>query len=231
MKAIYIHIPKTAGTYVSEILTSYFGFINFLPILVNRRNDHDKVCIQSKIKTGNKNYDFSHFNQSMGLIEYVLSSNELLEKMGLTYEKWMNYTKFCFIRNPYERALSGWKHFKIVMNLEEDFHEYINKPNIQNRVSDIEYGHVFMSQIKHITFNNDCNVDIIGRFECLEKDLKHILSKLGFENVNYPTIEKKNVSNTNKSFILVLNKTTVNKLNEIFYEDFNAFHYPMIVLN
>ena len=42
LKAIIIHIPKTAGTYIANHLENYYGFKTYLI----RRPDHKMFCIK-----------------------------------------------------------------------------------------------------------------------------------------------------------------------------------------
>ena len=229
-KAIYIHIPKTGGSYIGSTLVKYYGFINYLPLLVKRRPDHDNVCRTSffkKVLTGNHTYDTAFFNKFIGLLLYCKTSNYLNQHMNMDAEKWKTYTKFCFIRNPYERALSGWKHFNIILKKNSEFHHYLyDKYN----VSDIEFGHIFMSQRTQIMdYDGSCGVDIIGKFENLEEDFRIILNKIGFDTIIHYA-KKENVSNTEGAENMVFEKKTIYKLNELFADDLELFHYKKLLV-
>lgn len=228
VKAIFIHIPKTGGTYIGPTLEKYYGFTSYLSLITGRRPDHNTICksrLFRPVLTGNHLYDSSFFNKVVGLLVYCKTSDYLNREMNMNEEKWKTYTKFCFIRNPYDRALSGWKHFNIVLKLNIDFFNYLNKSNLINSVSDIEYGHIFMSQKRQIEdINGECGVDIIGRFEYLEDDLRSILNYLGFNKIIHP-IKKLNVSNESGAEDIILERKAVKKLNELFLDDFEMFHY------
>jgi hypothetical protein len=230
-KAIFIHIPKTGGSYIGPTLTKYYGFISYLPLIAARRPDHDIVCKTlyfRKILTGNSRYDYSLFNKVLGVLRYCKTSDYFNKEMNMDAEKWNTYTKFCFIRNPYSRVVSGWKHFSTIFNLNISIFDYLNIRDPINNTSDIEYGHIFMSQKRQIDDENGlCGVNLIGRFEHLEDDFRIILKQIGFDNIIHK-IKKVNVSNNSKSDDVYLEIRTIRKINELFFDDFNAFHYQMI---
>jgi hypothetical protein len=232
-KAIFIHIPKTGGSYIGPTLTKYYGFISYLSLLASRRPDHNKVCktlYLRRISTGNSLYDNSLFNKILGVLTYCKTSEYFNKEMNMNEEKWNTYIKFCFIRNPYSRAVSGWKHFNTILNRNISIFEYLNVRDPINNISDIEYGHIFMSQLRQIQDENElCGVDLIGRFEHLENDFRIILNYIGFNNIIHP-IKRVNISNTDNNDNIQLEIRTIKKINELFFDDFELFHYQMIGL-
>jgi hypothetical protein len=138
-------------------------------------------------------------------------------------EKWKTYTIFCFIRHPYERCLSGWKHIKATLPNILPFETYLMQN--KNNVTDIEYAHVFMSQKNQIQdVDGSCGVDIIGRFEYLEDDFRYILRALGFPYIIH-TPKKINYSEKNNSETISLTVGSIYRLNTLFEDDLSTFHY------
>jgi Sulfotransferase family len=229
-KAIFIHIPKTAGSYIGDALTKYYGFTNCLIHVNKRRKDHDELCkteLYGNKRTFNKQYDTSFFNKCIGLLEYCKTNEEFNQSCGMDEEKWNTYIKACFIRHPYDRIMSGWRHINELFSNTLPFDQYI----LQNpySVSNIEYAHVFMSQKVQIQNElGQCGVDIIGRFENLEEDFIRILKKWGFTRILH-TSQKINVSNHSNTGIIEYSELALNRINQIFADDFDTFHYKPVV--
>jgi hypothetical protein len=75
--------------------------------------------------------------------------------------------------------------------------------------------------------DGNCGVDLIGRFENLEDDLRDILFKIGFSKIVH-TPKKENVSNKTGSENYVFEKIVIQKMNALFADDLSLFHYKKI---
>jgi len=235
-KAIFIHVPKTGGTFCSENLEKYYGF-KYYQI---KRPDHEEITNASlyikKIKkyhhSGKRIYGILEYlkdaphNRNIGIYEYASTCNYINEKIDMTDEKWNSYYKFAFIRNPYERFISGYSYVMKKLNTNIEFEKYLD---LKEYITDFEYMHNFMPQIKHISLNGKIICNYIGKFENLESDFKEVLLKIGFSEseINHSS-EKKNQSQHLEFKYYIKNQEILNKLNYILEDDFDLLKMKKI---
>jgi len=202
LEAIFIHIPKTAGTYMADILHKHYGFTNYYLT----RPDHEIFCggRDSSIK--------SHENKIHGTLMYYKTSFYCNKVMGMTADKWKRYYKFCFIRNPYDKIISGWNY---VNQNKYPLSFYLNQPYKKNNW---DYWHVLMSQTRHIiNEKGKIGVDFIGTFEHLEEDFEKVLTYLELPKKHKPF--KKN-SKKHRPFYFYYTPSYLQQINHLLHEDF-----------
>ena len=184
LKAIYLHIPKTGGSYISSILNKHYGFKNYYL----KRPDHNQFT-----KIVDNSID-KHENKIMGTYLYYSSSHHLNKIMNMNSQKWKTYRIFSFVREPIKRLLSGYHyiqqkgHYKNI-----DFKTFCLN---YKQINCWSYWHCFMPQISHLINEKNENVCfMVGKQENMENDLKIILESLDLTIIHKPFIKNKSLKN------------------------------------
>lgn len=211
-KAVFIHIPKTGGSYVAEILSKNYGFKRYYL----QRPDH-KIFCQGKDQSVDK-----HENKIHGTLMYYKTSPYINNIMNMDENKWNTYFIFTFVRNPYDRIVSGWNY---VNRYNIPFEKYIN---IGDKANAYDYWHVFMSQTRHLISNNGkIRADYIGKLEDLENNLRYLLNKLGFDHILHKLFLKNEKKHKNYKLYYEDN-SIIEKVNLIIEEDLKNLDYEEI---
>lgn len=205
---IFVHIPRTAGTYIEDSISQKYGLLKNWP-----HPNTDVLFGLQKLKDG----------QFLTLQHLTLKE---MINFGFLEDK--NSEIFTIIRNPYDRIISLHKNWfskyesldefldkLISMRLDDyDFNgivtnkENFNYLNMTDNIDDIKYF-VLPQYYYIIQDNNDYNVDII-KYENMEKlNMKYNLN-LRYKNTN-----------TNHSFT----ETQREKIYKIYKKDFEYFGY------
>jgi len=211
-KAIFIHIPKNGGSYISEILSKHYGFKNYYL----QRPDHKQFCL-------GKDYSVNmHENKIHGTLMYYKTSPHINKIMNMNQNKWNTYFIFTFIRNPYDRIVSGWNY---VNKYNISFENYID---LNRKDNDYNYWHVFMPQTRHIIGSNGkINVHFIGKLENIEEHLTIILNHIGYNKILHNVFKKNSKKHENYKKYYV-NNDVLNKVNILIKEDLENFDYEKI---
>ncbi len=103
-----------------------------------------------------------------------LSPKEYVELSYISQEKFDDYFKFAFVRNPWGRAVSLYKHFNFHRVI--SFTSFLKKelPNLER-----ERYYFVKPQVEYI-YDSEGNqlVDFVGRFENLQEDFEKIRNKI-----------------------------------------------------
>jgi len=151
---------------------------------------------------------------------------ELSMKCHYPINKYKEYFKFAFVRNPWDRLVSCWLN-KVVnanyfqfsadrlleMQKFENFVNFVADHNIER------CDHHIRLQSKLIDLNN---VDYIGRFEDFEEHLLKVIQLIGLDSIN---IKQKNASKNRTNYRQYYDESLRNKVAEIYGKDINIFSY------
>ncbi|WP_338733316.1 sulfotransferase family 2 domain-containing protein [Mangrovimonas cancribranchiae] len=199
-KFIFIHIPKNAGTSISESLK-----------VATQEEKHWAVSDNTKHQT---------FNDLISIKENAKFLDKLIKGYGF-----LNYFKFAIVRNPYERMVSLYDYLNKYKVREEilnvnSFDEFINELN--NPHSWVSNLHSTRLQLDFVKDNKGfiC-LDYIGRYEDLDNSIKKIQNKIGLDF----NLKKLNVSKSRESYKQFYSNYSRNIVEKKFLDDLNYFNY------
>lgn len=150
--------------------------------------------------------------------------------------------KFCFVRNPYSRLLSCYLD-KIAGNRppKQAILNILDKGDsgIDAHVSFSEFVEAISSQTivemnphwrpqYYQTFQDLIEYDFIGRYENFTRDFEHVLARISPDNMLNPGVEARHGTDADDKIARYYTIELLQKVNELFAIDFNAFEYPKI---
>tara|TARA_B100001750_G_C15384369_1_gene534128 strand:+ start:169 stop:810 length:642 start_codon:yes stop_codon:yes gene_type:complete len=172
-KFIFFHLPKNAGTSVSDLL------------LRNENFYYSRICISKILKNFTKkdNIFFDSYEKKL----LFFRSHETLKYMEsvLSPKIFNDYYKFAVVRNPFGRFVSRYNYTKKNFNNNDlKFNEFLQKHIKSNYMTDRQYEFLLNNK-------NQIGVDKILRFENINNDLETISDKI---KVNLKDFNKLNSS-------------------------------------
>lgn len=187
-KLIFLHNPKVAGCSINS-------------------------CLIRSIE----DYDGDGF-------QYEARGERIPDSMIQGYQKriptefWDQAFKFAFVRNPYDKFVSGWKYGEKVTGLEIDFEDFVH--NLDNyRVHNTITWHTIISQNTHLNYPN--TEIYIGKFENLQKEMNTIAQVCDFTLANLT----QDNSTQHKNYKEYYNQEFADVIYERFKKDFIYFGY------
>ena len=192
-KCIFIHIPKCAG---SSVLAS--------------------------LGASARGYQARRIHQSY--LAYRQSDRKKFEK----------YFKFAFVRDPFDRAISTYEYLHQGGNKKNDS-DFINHYSI-TRISFEEFvmevlSHRLLHQVPLLrpqhsfifNFQNELQIDFLGRYENLSSDFATIAARLGLPK-NLPQI---NTSVRYPASEYLKSNDVKQRLINLYQDDFELLSYPI----
>ena len=227
LKAIYFHIPKNGGLYIQTILEKYYGF-KTIYFTSEKHNDFIPISHNNVINVDNLINGFIKIRRN-GIYKYYETSEKHNKLSDMDEDKWKNYYKFTFTRNPYTKLLSAFNY--LILDDNTTIEKFIDDKDTYNNYI---FTHSFITQYEHmLNKENNINFDFIGKFENLNEDLVNVLFKIGITKIKHGDIILNNFKineniSTNKKTINHLTDTIISKINNLFNIDFKTFNYPII---
>ena len=211
---IFIHIYKTAGTSVSKLFVPYCRLIDRLA--------YDFKITSSLIGRFSvlMKWQDNGFKEFTGFSKHS-KAIEVKNKLGDRYE---NYFKFIFVRNPFDLLVSMFHYIQQSPN-HKDYIKVSNQ-NFKEFVKD----YISQKPNLQIDFMTDPNtgeiiVDFVGRFENLNEDIEKLKDVLDIKN-NLKLVHANSSNWRNKSDFRIFYDTELRLLVESYFKrDFDMLDY------
>jgi hypothetical protein len=172
-KFIFIHIPKCAGTSLTNLFFKDYDLDWKKP----NYEIHYGWCPKRKI----------HMQHATPL--------ELLDLGLIDKDIWDSYYKFTVVRNPWSRAHSDYFWLMKTRKIKDSFQNYINKRGefeeiLRDRESFFYRGDHLTSQSSYLDTEKNSKIDKIIKFENISKGVKQVLEDLKLPNWGIPHTNK-----------------------------------------
>ena len=181
-KFIFIHIFKTAGTSVSDVLLPHSRFVDRLTYkyFISKKIIFLISKLFNLFDDGQK--QFTGFHKHAKAID-------IKKKIGKEYS---NFFKFCFVRNPYDHLVSLY--FYMRQNKNHKYNKIVNELAFSDFLNfyldtqpETQSDFVFDKK-------NNLIVDYVGKFEDFNHDFKKILNLIQVD-------PKSTIPHSNKSLL------------------------------
>jgi hypothetical protein len=186
LRLLFIHVPKCGGSYITNVLKTYYGFSQIVLAAVDiRRDDHI-----SAFCGGDADRDIalqSAFSiRERGMVRYLIDNPKHRDIFGIDDAAWRDYRKFAFVRDPYDKLVSAFfflknsrMHKVVAMDAAylADFDTFVRSRDL---VTHFSYSHAFISQYEHlIGYDGRLMVDYAADFAKLDEELCNVLRVQG----------------------------------------------------
>ena len=200
---IFFHLPKNAGSAVSDILNrneSYYTSKKIISKILKNFSKNDNFFFDNYQKK-------LHFFRSHVTISYI--ENIISPKI------FNDYFKFAVVRNPFSRFVSRYNYTKLVTkNSNLKFPIFLTNHLKYKLITDQQYKFLLKK-------NGEIGVDKIIKFENLNRDLNDISSKI---NTDLSKFKKMNAS-TFDDYKKYYNNETINLVKNYCKKDLEFFNY------
>ena len=156
-QAIFVHVPKNAGTSITKALRQSGGY--------------------ESPGYGSVDQDFA-----MGWMDGEV--RRVVRAVGA--DVWAEYFTFAFVRNPWDRLVSGWQFTRQRGKHELTFAEFVKglpsldtaqEPDALERAISTHWH--AMPQSDHLVVDGEVAVDFVGHVETLDEDWRAISARIG----------------------------------------------------
>lgn len=201
-KTIFVHIPKTGGSSIEQIIW---------PI--------EKGRTEAELWMGFK--DTYHNKYQTGGLQHLLAE-QIRHVLG--DQIFYGYFKFSIVRNPWDKALSQYRYMAkrpdlmgfISMNEKDCFKRYLERIQLKEHVQ-------WMPQYRFVmSASGDFLADYIGRFEAFNHAVQAVTRRIGLPCHVIPHL------NAGDAFgVRFLDQESCEWIAELYKEDISIFGYSL----
>lgn len=209
---IFVHIPKTAGSSIMNILKPY-----------------DRKYRKSLIRSLSRKLSFVEPADSAHFRVHDTAS-KIISK--LSYPVWNNYFSFSVVRNPFDHAVSHYEYMKQFRSRaiakehqRMTFETYLNdrqKKPFHKRTTFVrmpDQAYYLLSKDGKIAVNK------VIKFENLVKEWELLSQQIGIADIKLPHVNKTIAKRGNTHFSEYYTSETEEIVRKIYQRDFELFGY------
>ena len=217
-KFIFIKTRKTAGTSIEVALSKFCEEEDVITPIA----PEDEVLRQQQGFRGAQNCNVPwHRYRALDWLNLAFKAKRLrfrnhaeaaFIRRYLDEDIWNSYFKFCFERDPFDKAIS--RYYWSAKPPRPEISEYLSSAS-----------HRRLSNWDAYTINDQIAVDFVGRYERLDEDLATIGKKLGLpEALGLPRAKGSHRQNR-EHYSRVLNQQARARIEEVCAKEIRAFDY------
>jgi hypothetical protein len=222
-KLIFIHIPKCAGSSIEKAFNYIDDYENYSPEVFGP--DHRPIrALEQGDFSFNRISSWENFTETRRRLRDVKKQKpNPMKNLQVTAEQYQSFYKFTFVRNPWARAYSMYKHimreehkqrrYKMHKLPDTSFktflQHYAGKKDIQPQ----------MYWLKNFAGENA--MDFVGRFENLNDDFAKVCQDLNIEPLALPHVYKGSGDDYRQHFDTAM----VDLLADVYSEEIELFDY------
>ena len=246
---IQVHIPRTAGSSIQDALWRYRD-LNTEGVHPQRHADfygkydwHLNGFYPNITQSAEVDNGIQHVGQDFySYVTKHLSQDSKPVSMGYGYEKFEEYFKFAFVRNPWDRFVSLWSKFKEEVKLQENFnnlyglkidHDFKEMEEVLRylwlshkrglalpRWFKPQYEFVHAKDLKILT-------NFIGRYETLQDHFNFLCDRIDYPQCQLPNSDKKErrSEKENAHYIQYYDKRSADIIAEVYKDDLETWNY------
>lgn len=216
LKYVFIHIPKTGGTSMRNILTHNYKF------------SCDVISIWDGC-TPEQLASFPRVTDELRCHYSIDKAKSYFKKYNLD---WGEYFKFSIMRNPYDLHVSNYHYLNQVIKNKKDITENEiqaceNADTFENYIHNLKNTGGLQHQ--YIMDGGEIGVDFIGKLENIKNDFKHIVNSIVPSSViteEEYKLPKLNTTNRRK-YSEYYTPELISIVNDVCAKDFEVGGYKM----